>query len=196
MRTDHALPDLPPEPIEIPAGPIQLRPWEHRLAPELLTALRDPEYRQWGPGPAPAMPELPDAHAWIERRLSHWAQRIGCAFAVQESTTGALLGGVGFHGFSEWTDSARLGFWTMPSARGSGIATRAVRSITRWGFGGLGLHRIGLNHALSNTASCAVAERCGYAVEGVAREAMLAAGGGWYDMEVHARLATDPAPAP
>lgn len=161
-------PDLPDEPIEIAAGPYQLRPWEHRLAPELMSVL--------GPDAA-----LPDSHAWIEERLSQWASGRGCWFAVQEITSARLLGGVGLEGFTRSPVAAEIKFWTMPDARRQGVATAAVATLTRWGFGGLGLERIRLNHAVGDLATCAVATRCGYSKDGE-----------WYQMEAHSRRAGDP----
>jgi ribosomal-protein-alanine N-acetyltransferase len=59
-----------------------------------------------------------------------------------------------------------------------------------WAFGTLGLHRIEANHSTANPASCRVAERAGFAAEGVKRGEALHADG-WHDMHLHARLATD-----
>lgn len=58
--------------------------------------------------------------------------------------------------------------------------------------GVLGLHRIEVDHSTRNTASCRVAERAGYRVEGTKRSQALHADG-WHDMHQHARIATDPA---
>ncbi len=186
-------PDLPDEPIEIAAGPFQLRPWEHRLAPELLVALADPEYRRWGvPGPQPT---LDVALAWIDERDRSWRTGERLSFAVQDITTATLLGEVGLKGFREWPSSAEVGYWVAPAARRSGVATAAVRTLCRWAFGALDLHRLRLHHAVANAASCGVALRCGFAVEGIARSAQPLADG-WSDLELHARLATDPEPSP
>jgi RimJ/RimL family protein N-acetyltransferase len=162
-------PDLPEEPIEIAAGPYQLRPWEHRLAPEVAVALDLDEAT---------------AHAWIDERLDRWAAGRACWFAVQEITTARLLGAVGLEGLDVAPGTAEIYFWTTPGARRQGVATAAVATVTRWGFGGLGLGRIRLHHAQGDVATCGVATCCGYAVEGR-----------WYQMEAHLRLADDPEPA-
>lgn len=47
---------------------------------------------------------------------------------------------------------------------------------------------------MNNPASCRVATRAGYPAEGVER-AKLRYGDERFDVETHARLATDPAPA-
>ncbi|MGQ0464821.1 MAG: GNAT family N-acetyltransferase [Sporichthyaceae bacterium] len=183
-------PDLPDEPIEIAAGRIQLRPWEHRLAPELLAAFADPEYRRWGL-PAPE-PTLEGVHQWIDGRDRAWRAGERLSFAVQDITTAALLGEVGLKGFDVWPSAAEVGYWVAPAARRRGVATAAVRTLSRWAFGALDLHRLRLDHAVGNTASCVVAARCGFAVEGIARSAQPLGDGTWSDVETHARLAADP----
>ena len=57
-------------------------------------------------------------------------------------------------------------------------------------FAGLGLFRLELGHRLDNPASCRVASRAGFAAEGVERS-KLRYGDLRFDVETHARLATD-----
>lgn len=184
--------DLPPEPIEIAAGRLQLRPWEHRLGPELLAAMADPEYRRWAPKPPPTT--AAQVEAWIIRRDEAWRAGTRLSFAVQEATSAALLGSVSLGYFGAWPRCAEVGYWTAPGARRRGVATEALGVLCRWAFGALGAHRLELYHATDNTASCRIAQRCGFALEGVARSALPRPGGGWFDMERHARLESDPPP--
>ncbi|GAB3165667.1 hypothetical protein GCM10027059_23500 [Myceligenerans halotolerans] len=58
-----------------------------------------------------------------------------------------------------------------------------------WAFA-KGFHRLDLDHATGNTASCRVAERAHFTAEGTRRSAALHEDG-WLDMHVHARLAPD-----
>lgn len=185
--------DLSCEPIEIAAGPIQLRPWEHRLVPELLAVLNDAEIRRWNP-PGPDLTPA-DAHDWIDERNRAWRARERLSFAVQDISTAALLGQVGLKHFDTWPGAAEVGYWIAPGARRRGVATAAVRTVSRWAFGALGLHRLRLDHAVANTASCRVAERCGFQIEGIARSAQPVRDGTWSDVELHARLADDPEPS-
>ena len=82
-----------------------------------------------------------------------------------------------------------------PWARGQGIATEVVDAVARWGFDELGLARIGLEHVTRNPASCRVALKAGFPLEGTLRSAYLDPEGLRQDCHVHGRLATDPVPA-
>jgi len=190
----HAPPELPPEPIEIAAGTLQLRPWEHRLIPELLSAFADPVYREFAVTAVPTTEA--DARAWIDARLGAWRAGRVLSFAVQDSTSAELLGSVTLRSFGIWPRAADIGYWTAPAARQRGVAVAAVNVVTRWAFTSLELNRLTLFHAVQNSGACQVATSAGYQLEGVARGALPRAEGGWFDMEMHARLAGDPAPRP
>ena len=56
-----------------------------------------------------------------------------------------------------------------------------------WAFEVAGFHRLDLEHATGNTASCRVAGKAGFALEGVRRSARLLADGR-HDVHAHARL--------
>src|SRR5204863_4298322 len=64
---------------------------------------------------------------------------------------------------------AEAGYLVASSARGRGIATRALRLLTDWAFADLPLERIELQIDVDNPASEVVAERCGYKREGILR---------------------------
>ncbi|GAA1274526.1 hypothetical protein GCM10009665_72490 [Kitasatospora nipponensis] len=87
--------------------------------------------------------------------------------------------------------NAELLYWLLPSARGTGIVVEAVRRLSEWGLEGLGLHRMSLCHSVANPASCRVAEKAGYLLEGTMRSAVLHADG-WHDVHLHALVQGDP----
>lgn len=61
--------------------------------------------------------------------------------------------------------SAEVGYWTAAHARGRTVAPRALRALTNWAltaFPGDGPKRLELLHQVDNTASCRVAQKCGY----------------------------------
>jgi ribosomal-protein-alanine N-acetyltransferase len=83
-------------------------------------------------------------------------------------------------------------YWLGSSARGRGLATKALNSVAYWAFSA-GLFRLELDHRVNNPASCGAATRAGFLVEGIERQKLLY-GADRYDIESHARLATDPLP--
>jgi len=174
------------EPIEISVPGLLLRPWRPADAAEVMRALRDPAIAQWNPSPGGA--DLSGARTWVERR-GDWSGGDHASFAVTDPATGTLLGSVSLHRTHD-TD-ASIGYWTVAPARGRGIASRAVATATGWAFNQLGLQRVELCHAVANPASCRVAERAGYPLEGTLRQSHRYGDGRRYDEHIHGRLATD-----
>jgi [ribosomal protein S5]-alanine N-acetyltransferase len=76
--------------------------------------------------------------------------------------------------------SSSLGYWVSAPANGRGLATAAVREMTRLAFAGLGLHRVEAATLLHNTGSQRVLELNGFARIGMA-PAYLNIAGRWQD---------------
>ncbi len=85
-------------------------------------------------------------------------------FVLVDAVTGVSLGQCGIDGWSPG-DTAQIGYWLTPKARGRGIATRAVLQLTHWLFD-LGASRVFLTVVEDNLASISVAERAGFLLEG------------------------------
>ncbi|MFS2031568.1 GNAT family N-acetyltransferase, partial [Curtobacterium sp. CT11-45] len=103
-----------------------------------------------------------------------------------------VVGCVGVTAIEHTHGTAWISYWLTPEARGRGMATRALAAAAEDAFA-LGLHRLELGHRTNNPASCAVATRAGFRAEGVERD-KLRYGDDRFDVETHARLATDPTP--
>jgi len=101
-----------------------------------------------------------------------------------------LLGQVGLWGIDLSIGSAALSYWVLEAARGKQVAGRAVTAVTQWAFTDCGLQRLEITHAVINSASCRVAEKQGFSLEGTKRKAMVRSDG-WHDTHVHARLRND-----
>ncbi len=179
-------PPVPPEPVELVAGALQLRPWEHRHAEALLAAGADPGIQRWND---PGVADAQAARAWIDAARAWGAH---ATWAVHDATSGAVLGNVSLHRLAPEHRRGEIGFWVLPQARGRGVATVAVAAVVRFAFGALDLQRLELYHAVGNTASCRVAGRAGFALEGVLRSAYRYGDGALHDEHLHARLASDP----
>ena len=116
-----------------------------------------------------------------------------CCWGVFD-TMGDVLGGISLFAIDAQQCSGQVGYWTLPQARGRGVATAALKAASGWAFGQLQLHRIELFHAIDNPQSCAVANRAGFTLEGELRQSYLYHDGTRRDEHLHARLATDPIP--
>lgn len=137
---------------------------------------------------APPIEQLDDARAYLlaiaadALAIDIDGEAVGCVMAAQRDAR---------HG------TAWMSYWLAPAARGMGLASRALDTLSRQLFDE-GLHRLELGARANNPDSVAVAERAGYLREGLERERL-----GYvdeqgvvrrFDVVRLARLATDPAP--
>jgi RimJ/RimL family protein N-acetyltransferase len=91
-------------------------------------------------------------------------------FAIAEPGSGGAIGSIDMRVTRLGT--GHIGYWMAPETRGRGLATSALRTLTRWAIEDLGLGRVELATDPDNTASQRVAEKAGFQREGVLR-AML-----------------------
>jgi len=161
------------EPVEISAGRLHLRPWTPYDESAVFDACQDSEIQRWTTVPSPYTRE--DARAWVnERAPQGWEDGTAASFAVLDATSGELLASVGLHRIAD--GSGEVGYWCAAGARGTGVVTEAIGAVCRWGFADLGLHRIEWVAGVGNWASRAVAEKCGFRIEGIIRDGILQRG--------------------
>jgi ribosomal-protein-serine acetyltransferase len=115
------------------------------------------------------------------------AQEHGAQFVIVRA--GHIAGTIGFHAFDWMNRSTSIGYWIAAADQGHGVVTGAVRALSRLAFDDWGVHRIQLRAAPHNARSRAVAERCGFEPEGIARGAELI-GGRYRDLVVYALLSS------
>lgn len=158
---------------------MRLREWTAGDADRVLEAFRSEDMRAQSGEP---IRTLDDAVRWIEG----WQDR-GHAFAVE--LDGLVVGNVAVTGIDR-QGNGWVSYWTTAQARGRGVAARATGLLAEWAFAERGLFRLELGHRTTNPASCRVAVRAGFVAEGIER-GKLVYDGVRYDVERHARLATD-----
>ncbi|MEV0428074.1 GNAT family N-acetyltransferase [Micromonospora sp. NPDC050495] len=149
-----------------PTAPgLLLRPWRDGDADELLAAYRDPLLRRWTRQP---LTGRADVRAFLRRSRQGWAA--GCRFSIavlEPTDTGErLVAHVLLKEVTPGRPYAEVGYWTAGSARGRGVAPRAVDAVSAWAFArfaAAGLTRLELLHQVDNPASCRVAQKSGYA---------------------------------
>ena len=76
------------------------------------------------------------------------------------------MGTAGFNYINTSLKKAEIGYWLSEQAQGSGIMTRACKTLIDMAFTELDLDKIEVPVAIGNTASRAVCERLGMHVEG------------------------------
>lgn len=139
---------------------VSLRPPEERDLPAIDRGIDDPDViRAFGRATM-------SATQLLELNRRRWAEGTAATFAICDAA-GECVG----HVFVNISGPSRgsVGYWLLPEARGQGLATRAVRLISRWALRDLGLARVGLSSEVSNHASQRVAERSGFQKEGILR---------------------------
>jgi RimJ/RimL family protein N-acetyltransferase len=131
-----------------------------------------------------------DAELFVAGATESW--RTGehaLPLAICDRQTDTLLGSVGVH-LREQPEVAEIGYWIARDARRRGIATRAVRLVSRWAIPTLGLQRLELMTRTDNVASQGVAERAGFTREGLLRS-YITLGCGLRDVCMFSLLPTD-----
>ena len=102
--------------------------------------------------------------------------------------TGRLVGSVGLHR-TDWNEpKTEVGYWIRSSEVGKGYATEGVQALVDWALSGLGAIRVELLTMEENLASRAVAERCGFVLEGIHRNVCRGPDGNLRHRYVFARL--------
>jgi RimJ/RimL family protein N-acetyltransferase len=148
--------------VELRDGELVLRPFTLDDVPAITRACQDPEIQRW-------IPVIPRPYSEDDARAFVTAGDLGHQFAITESSV--LVGSIGMR--TNQFEVGHIGYWCAPAARGRGIAPRALRLVSRWGFEELGLGRVELITDPDNAASQRVAEKVGYRREGVLRSHLL-----------------------
>lgn len=143
------------------APALRLRPWRPDDLQVLLAAHRDPVLRR---RLTSSLTDEAEARQWLDAQAAGWKAATRFSFAVvAEDDEQTSLGHVGMKVVTAGV--AEVGYWTATQARGRGIAPRALEVTSQWALRTQSLARLtrlDLLHAEDNSASCRVAEKCGY----------------------------------
>ena len=156
---------LPPtEPLA--DGVVALRPWEESDAPELALCIDgDEEISRW-------LDRIPQPYSEADA-LAYLRGEAGMPneskFAITDAADGRMLGGIGAGAIDEY-GIVEIGYWLRADARGRGVMTRALKLVAAWALAA-GADRVQLRAAVENEASRRVAEKAGFALDGVLRSA-------------------------
>jgi RimJ/RimL family protein N-acetyltransferase len=159
----------PPDP-PLSDGVVTLRPWEPDDAAAIAAACREPEIARW-------LDQIPqpysesDAHAYLELCAAGWRDGTLSNFAIIDAAEGDVIGSIGVRHITNHLEegNAEVGYWVRRDARGRGVATRALRLVSRWILEDLAVPRLQLRADELNEPSKRVAENAGFRREGVLR---------------------------
>ncbi|MGW7682721.1 GNAT family N-acetyltransferase [Kribbella sp. NPDC054772] len=168
------------------ADGLVLRPWRGSDAVMVQGAFAGADIQRWH---VRRLDTLDEAGEWVRQWVDRWDAETAASWAVVDEYD-QPLGQVGLRDVSLAEGSAGLSYWVVPEARGKAVAARSVDALSAWAFGLIGFNRLSIHHSTANTASCRVAERTGYRLEGTLRGAIKHADG-WHDWHLHGRLHSD-----
>ncbi|MEU6865543.1 GNAT family N-acetyltransferase [Streptomyces sp. NPDC046876] len=172
--------------LALPSG-LELRPWRVEDADALVAAAREPAIRQWN---RLVLTSQEEACRRIERMRERWENEQSAIWAIAQPDGGQAVGLIGWGDMDLSGGSAEIMYWILPAGRGRGVVVEATKRVSQWALDDLGLHRLRLCHAVANSASCRVAAKAGYSLEGTMRSALLHEDG-WHDEHLHALVQGD-----
>ena len=92
---------------------------------------------------------------------------------MRDASDSSILGSCSLNHIDPYFRLGNLAYWVRSSRLGEGIASRAVRLVTRFAFEQVGLIRAEIVVAEANLASLRVAEKVGALREGVLRNRLI-----------------------
>ncbi|GIF98818.1 GNAT family N-acetyltransferase [Catellatospora citrea] len=179
-----------PQPVLHAPGDLVLRPWEAADAAVFLSAYRDPEIRHWHTRQPTSEDQVRE---WFDQYRQAWAQETGASWAVTRAGA-EVLGRIATGSWNLDDGVAGCAYWVLPAARRAGVASGALAALSAWALGEAGFHRLHLDHSTRNIASCRVAVKAGFLLEGTKRSDAIHSDGR-HDMHLHARIRGDEPPS-
>jgi RimJ/RimL family protein N-acetyltransferase len=129
-----------------------------------------------------------DAVAFVRDSLQAWKESKAFDYAIRaHEAPDRHLGNISIWQTSRSGKIGEIGYWVRSDQIRRGYATEATRAMIRVGFDSMGLHKVTLRIAVGNRGSERVAEKLGFAHEGILREELLIRGN-WVDHTLYAML--------
>jgi ribosomal-protein-serine acetyltransferase len=125
---------------------------------------------RWQPWAA-TVPTVEESRAYIQSVADAYAAGTELQTWIRLRGGDQLVGSVGMR-FNAARQSANVGYWLDAAHSGRGIATRSVRTLVEAAIRHRGVHRMEVQTSVDNAPSRALAERLGFHLEGVMREAL------------------------
>jgi [ribosomal protein S5]-alanine N-acetyltransferase len=120
-------------------------------------------------GSLPAHPTARQALEWFHRQRGRLAEGIGLSFAIADAESDIAVGAIGLWLQHLSAGRATAGYAVSRAHRGRGIATSALKALTRFAWTIPALYRVELYIEPWNHSSIHVAEAAGFQREGLLR---------------------------
>ena len=150
---------------------LQLRPLVMQESRELLQVVVTSRETlgQWMSWPR-EMADLDHARRFIKMGREQWMAGRTVRLGIFERETGLLVGNVELDAVDPRRRQAELGYWIRADRAGRGYASEAARTMLRYAFEILRMHKVRADVAVGNTASARVLDKLGFVLEGTLRE--------------------------
>ena len=147
--------------------------------------------RPWMPW-AQEAPTAQSSELVVRRMQADFIARRDLCFHIYarraDGGPGRLLGGTGLHRMDWEVRKFEIGYWIRPEAAGQGHVSEAVNLLAALAFGPLDARRVEIRCDARNTRSCAVAQRCGFELDGILKNDALGVDGRPRDTCVYSRI--------
>ncbi|APV51801.1 hypothetical protein BWI17_20245 [Betaproteobacteria bacterium GR16-43] len=145
------------------------------------------ELRPWMPW-ARQVPSVEESETFAREGQAKWLAREVIDFSWFRRSDDVLVGRGGLHTI-EWSiPKFEIGYWVRSSCARQGYATEATRALCDFARDRLGAKRLEIGSDARNVPSRRVAEKCGFVLEGILRQARRDNSGALADACVYARV--------
>jgi RimJ/RimL family protein N-acetyltransferase len=136
--------------------------------PILFEAIHEslPELKPWMPWATDDY-SIDHAEEFIRRSIAQYVTQEDFRLSCFDKTTGHFIGNSGLHRINWDVPRFEIGYWCRTSETGKGYMTEVTRALSKLCFEHLKAARVEIRCDDLNQKSAAVAQRCGYTLEGV-----------------------------
>jgi RimJ/RimL family protein N-acetyltransferase len=185
-------PLLFPVPAAFETRRLHLRPFRIEDASAVYEALSESiqELRQnlWFLPWVSEEPTLQSAEVRCRKAAANFLLRADLPYLAFERSSGRLVASIGLHRTDWALPKTEVGYWVRTSETGKGYACEGVQALVSWAMDSLQAERVELVTDERNLGSRAVAERCGFRLEGILRNVMRSPDGKLSNSCIYAKL--------
>lgn len=113
------------------------------------------------------LPETQETEMEVRAQRANFLLREKLTFYMIDNRTGAFIGTCSLVRIDWQVGRFEIGYWIRQSAAGKGLMSEAVDGLTAFAFKNLQANRVEIRCDTENSASCKVAEGCGYFLEAI-----------------------------